>query len=116
MKSTYTNSLLYLTPAPNKVLKLICETKNNFTTFNQLVTAFEVHRHDGILFLCNNDTELIVQQQLIFFCKYYKIALYGLEKGSRASIEKMMNKKNVTMVFVLATDVMYGCIKATLEL
>lgn len=107
MVNKYTHGIFQLETAPIKVVDIICTTIEHFTTFNQLIKNFEDDYFEGILFICHNDTETIVYQHLILFARYYKLPIYGLEKGSRSIIEHSLKLKFVTLIFVKSTDPKY---------
>lgn len=111
MLNKYDHGIFKVETANEEAVKLIGQTHCNFTTFNQLVENFEARLYNGVLFICNNDTECVVFQHLILFARYYKLPVFGLKKGSRSVIEASLKRKNVTLVFVKSEDPLFNALK-----
>ncbi|KAM0675410.1 hypothetical protein GVAV_001237 [Gurleya vavrai] len=91
------------------LIEILANSKNLITTFNQLMTLFELKKTKGILFVNNNDTnEIVVFQHLVLFAKHYEIEMFSMKKGFRNEMEEKLKIKNVFLVFVDIDNEIYN--------
>ncbi|KCZ82483.1 hypothetical protein H312_00141 [Anncaliia algerae PRA339] len=95
--------------------KLI-EKENKFLlTYNQIMKHMKSSFDDnkiGIIFICYNDSDsTYLFHHLILFCKYFKIKLIKLPKGSRKYLETLLERKYIYLIGVLKNDRNYDSFK-----